>query len=84
MNDRRQLSRRQVLTTGALAAGVALAPGPSEWAAAWAQEQPFKPEGGARLRLLRWSKFLDAEDAATRANIEAFSKATGVASGGCA
>jgi multiple sugar transport system substrate-binding protein len=72
------ITRRRFLETGALAAGAALSPRLLDWADAWAQEQPFKPESGARLRLLRWSKFLDAEDAATRANIEAFSKATGV------
>jgi multiple sugar transport system substrate-binding protein len=71
-------TRRHILKTGALAAGAAAAPSGLEWAAALAQEQPFKPEPNARLRLLRWSKFLDAEDAATRANIEAFAKATGV------
>jgi multiple sugar transport system substrate-binding protein len=70
------IDRRNLIKAGAAAAafGTSLA----NWAEAWAQEQPFRPEPGARLRFLRWSKFLDAEDAATRANIEAFSKATGV------
>lgn len=70
-------TRRDVLRTGAMltaAAGGNLA----AWAEAWAQEQPFKPEPGAKLRFLRWSRFLEAEDQATRANIAAFTKATGV------
>jgi multiple sugar transport system substrate-binding protein len=48
------------------------------WARAWAQTQPFRPEPGAQLRFLRWSRFLEAEDVATTANIRAFSEATGI------
>jgi multiple sugar transport system substrate-binding protein len=48
------------------------------WARAWAQDQPFRPEAGAQLRMLRWGKFLDAEERATNENIRAFSEATGV------
>ena len=69
-----KITRRSLLKAGAAASALSSV----AWTQAWAQEQPFRPEPGARLRLLRWSKFLDAEDAATRANIEAFSKATGV------
>lgn len=47
-------------------------------ARAWAQDQPFRPEPGAQLRFLRWSRFLEAEDRATTENIRAFSEATGV------
>lgn len=47
-------------------------------ARAWAQAQPFRPEPGAQLRFLRWSRFLEAEDRATTENIRAFSEATGV------
>lgn len=49
-----------------------------DWARAWAQDQPFRPEPGAQLRFLRWSRFLEAEDRATTENIRAFSEATGV------
>jgi len=51
----------------ALRAGAALALGARlvDWTYAWAAEQPFKPERGAWLRFLRWSKFLDAENNAT-------------------
>ncbi|WP_158291949.1 ABC transporter substrate-binding protein [Paracraurococcus ruber] len=43
-----------------------------------AQALPFQPERGASLRLLRWGKFLDAEERATTENIRAFTEATGV------
>jgi multiple sugar transport system substrate-binding protein len=71
------MNRRDVLKAGGALAGLATAERLG-WARAWAEEQPFKPEKGARLRFLRWGKFLDAEDKATTANIEAFAKATGV------
>lgn len=73
------IKRRQVIKGGTAAlAGTLLAPTALNWAQAWAAEQPFKPEKGAKLRFLRWNKFLDAEDKATTENIEAFTKATGV------
>jgi hypothetical protein len=49
-----------------------------DWTYAWSAEQPFKPEPGARLRFLRWSKFLDAENKATSEAIAAFSQVTNV------
>jgi multiple sugar transport system substrate-binding protein len=70
MPGRRHLLR----SAGALAGGGPLL----AWARAWAQEQPFRPERGAQLRMLRWGKFLDAEERATNENIRAFSQATGV------
>jgi multiple sugar transport system substrate-binding protein len=65
------MNRRHLLGT---AAGLPLL----GWARAWAQAQPFRPEPGAQLRFLRWSRFLEAEDVATSANIRAFSEATGI------
>ena len=48
------LFTRRTLTTGALAATGALAGAPLlEWAKAWAQAAPWKPEKGAQLGLLR-------------------------------
>jgi len=72
------LNRREVIKAGGILAGSTLAMSLSSWAEAWAQEQPFKPEPGAKLQFLRWGKFLDAEDQTTKANIAAFSQATGV------
>jgi multiple sugar transport system substrate-binding protein len=43
-----------------------------------AQSLPFQPERGAQLRMLRWGRFLEAEDRATLENIRAFTEATGV------
>ncbi len=68
--------RRHFLrSAGAIAAGGGA---PLGWARAWAQAQPFQPERGAQLRMLRWGKFLDAEERATNENIRAFTQATGV------
>src|SRR5690349_13144685 len=67
--------RRSALKAAAALAAAATLP---DWTHAWAAEQPFKPEPGAKLRFLRWSKFLDAENKATNDAIAAFTKATGV------
>lgn len=47
-------------------------------AEAWAQTNPWKPESGAELNLLRWKRFVQSEDDAFMLMIEAFGKATGV------
>src|SRR5260221_11760489 len=74
-----RFSRRDLLKTGAALGGASLAgTGGLDWAKAWAADQPFQPEKGAKLRFLRWGKFLDAEEQATTANIRAFTQATGV------
>jgi len=59
--------------TGALA-GSAL----FEWTKAWAQAAPWKAEPGAQLSVLRWKFFVQSEDDAFVALVDAFSKATGV------
>src|SRR5918912_3169614 len=74
------LTRRAFLNAGtAFAASGALAgSGLLDWAKAWAQAAPWKPEKGAQLSMLRWKYFVQAEDAAFVALIDAFTKATGV------
>src|SRR5437667_6801206 len=74
------LTRRTLVKGGtALAATGALAgSGLLEWAKAWAQAAPWKPEKGAQLSLLRWKYFVQSEDDAFVALIDAFTKATGV------
>ena len=62
-----------VAATGALAGSGLL-----EWAKAWAQAAPWKPESGAQLSMLRWKYFVQSEDDAFVALIDAFTKATGV------
>lgn len=65
--------------TAALGAGAALAgSGLGQWASAWAQEAPWKPESGAKLQLLRWKRFIQAEEDAFLKLVAAFTKATGV------
>jgi multiple sugar transport system substrate-binding protein len=72
---------RRSLVQGATAAGAAAAlTGPAllDFAKAWAQAAPWKPEKGAKLNVLRWRRFVEAEDKAFMAMVDAFSKATGV------
>jgi multiple sugar transport system substrate-binding protein len=71
-------ARRALLKTGLAAAASWASTALLEWTHAWAAEQPFKPEAGAKLRFLRWSKFLDAENKATADAIAAFTRVTGV------
>ncbi len=76
----KDITRRGVLKgSTALAAGAALS-GTAllDWAKAWAAESPFKPEPGAKLRALRWNRFVQSEDVQYDANIAAFTEATGV------
>ena len=74
------VTRRTLLQgASALAAAGALAgSGMLEWAKAWAQEAPWKPEEGAELSLLRWKRFIQAEEDAFMALVDNFTKATGV------
>jgi multiple sugar transport system substrate-binding protein len=43
-----------------------------DWARAWAQAAPWKPEKGAQLSLLRWKAFVPAEDDAFVKMLDAF------------
>lgn len=49
-----------------------------DWARAWAQAAPWKPEAGAKINLMRWRRFVEAEDAAFMKMVAAFKAATGV------
>src|SRR5436190_11915404 len=64
--------------TAAAAAGALTGPALLDWAKAWAQATPWKPEAGAQLSMLRWKYFVQAEDEAFVALMDAFTKATGV------
>ena len=64
--------------TAAMAAGALTGPALLEWAKAWAQSAPWKPEKDAKLSMLRWKYFVQSEDDAFVKLIEAFTKATGV------
>ncbi len=72
---------RRIFVKGATAATTAGAlggPALLEWAKAWAQTVPWKPENDAQLAMLRWKYFVQAEDDAFVALLDAFTKATGV------
>ena len=64
--------------TAAAAAGALTGPALLEWAKAWAQAAPWKPERGAQLSMLRWKYFVQSEDDAFVKLMEAFTQATGV------
>ena len=73
-------TRRTLLQGGTAAAAAGALTGPAllDWAKAWAQTAPWKPEQGAQLSMLRWKYFVQSEDDAFVALIDAFTKATGV------
>jgi len=71
--------RRKFLEgTAGVAAGAALGSG-ALWApAVHAQSLTFKPEKGAKLRVLRWSRFVQGDIDAYMANVKKFTEKTGV------
>ncbi len=72
------ISRRKALQTGAALAAAGAAGNLGLFAQAWAQDSPFKPEPGAKLTLLRWKRFIQAEEDGFMALVAAYTKATGV------
>jgi multiple sugar transport system substrate-binding protein len=74
MND---FSRR-TLVKGAGALGLAAGGGLLEFAQSFAQTTQWKPEAGATLNVLRWKRFVQAEDDAFMKMVDAFSKAMNV------
>ena len=73
----KNLTRRTALKAGAAIAGASAA-NLSLWAQAWAQSSPFKPEKGAKLTIMRWKRFIQAEEDSFMKLVAAFTKATGV------
>jgi len=74
-------NRRSLLKGGAsLLAGAATVSADQllGFAQAWAQTSQWKPEAGAKINLLRWKRFVEAEDVAFMNIMAAFTKATGV------
>ena len=72
-------TRRSVLKGGTALAAAGALTGPAllEFAKAWAQTAPWKAEKGAKLTVMRWKRFVPAEDDAFNAMVAAFKKATG-------
>jgi multiple sugar transport system substrate-binding protein len=75
----RKMNRRDALKAGAALAGAGALElaNLNAFAAAWAQSSPWKPEKGAKLQLLRWKRFVQAEEDGFMALVAAYSKATG-------
>jgi len=71
------VNRRSLLKGGAVL-GLAGATNLLDFANAWAQQNQWKPEPGAQLSMLRWKYFVQTEDDAFVALINAFTQATGV------
>ena len=71
-----EFNRRKFLEGSA---GVAAAATMSAWAPyAQAQTMSFKPEAGAKLRVLRWSRFVQGDIDAYMVNVKKFTEKTGV------
>jgi multiple sugar transport system substrate-binding protein len=73
-------TRRTVIKGGTALAAAGALTGPAlfEWARAWAQAAPWKPEKDAQLSMLRWKYFVQSEDEAFIKVMDAFTQATGV------
>lgn len=76
----KEFNRRRFLEGSAgLAAAGSLGVGGTLWApAVHAQNLSFKPEKGARLRVLRWSRFVQGDIDAYMVNVKKFTEKTGV------
>ena len=76
-------NRRKFLKKTSVAAGVAAAASLGAGSALWtplahAQNMTFKPEKGAKLRVLRWSRFVQGDIDAYMVNVKKFIDKTGV------
>lgn len=74
-------NRRSLLKGGAATIAAAATTSADQllnFAHAWAQTAQWKPEKGAKINLLRWKRFVEAEDVAFMNIMQAFTKATGV------
>jgi multiple sugar transport system substrate-binding protein len=74
-----EFTRRSLLQGGTALAAASMLSGEAllEYAKAWAQAAPWKAEKGAKLSIVRWKRFVPAEDEAFMKMVDAFQKATG-------
>ncbi|MDA9549885.1 ABC transporter substrate-binding protein [Bradyrhizobium sp. CCBAU 45321] len=72
-------TRRSLLQGGTALAATGMLTGPAlfDFAKAWAQSAPWKAEPVAKLTVMRWKRFVPAEDDAFNAMVTAFKAATG-------
>ena len=75
-----RFKRRDFLkATAGVAAGTALGPGSALLSTeAAAQQHKFTPEKGAKLRVLRWKRFVQGDEDMWAENTKKFTKATGI------
>ena len=75
-----ETNRRKFLEGSAsVAAAATLGVGTTLWTPlAGAQSLAFKPEKGAKLRVLRWSRFVQGDIDAYMANVKKFTEKTGI------
>jgi multiple sugar transport system substrate-binding protein len=75
-----KFKRRDFLkATAGVAAGGALGTGPALFSAeAQAQQYKVTPEKGAKLRVLRWKRFVQGDEDTWAANTKKFTEATGI------
>ena len=73
-------TRRTLVQGGTALATAAALTGPAllDWSKAWAQTANWTPEKGAKLTLLRWKRFIQAEEDAFNVLVANFTKASGV------
>jgi len=72
-----QFKRRDFLKTSAVAAAGAAA-GPFVWAGSAHAQWSNTPEKGAKLRVLRWKRFVQGDEDAYMANVKKFTEKTGI------
>jgi len=72
-------TRRSLIQGGTALAATGALTGPAlfDFAKAWAQTAPWKAEPGAKLTVMRWKRFVPAEDDAFNVMVAAFKTATG-------
>lgn len=68
---------RRSLLKGGAALGLGAGTNLLDYAKAWAQAAPFKAEPNAKINLMRWKRFVEAEDVEFMKIVGAFEKATG-------
>ena len=71
-------NRRHALKSGAALLGAGATANLGLFAQAWAQASPFKGEKDAKIQLLRWKRFIQAEEDSFMKLVGAFTTATGI------
>ena len=71
-------SIRRKLLKGTSAAAMASAAGPLFWVRDASAQWNNTPEKGAKLRVLRWSRFVQGDIDAFMANVKKFTEKTGI------